>query len=293
MPNKEVTIKLLLVDDEEEFRRSASKVLERMGFSVRQATGGEQALERIQEEVPDVIVLDLRMEGLDGIATLERIRESFGDLPVVILTGHGRYEDALAGIQMKVIDFVQKPVDIRHLGERIREYLKRDEHEPLREKSIGELMVPESAYRRVNIDQSVQEVVEVLHSTQHRLSQVGEADRGRRTLLVFDDREQFVGLIRAEDMVRAMIPAYLLESPYSSYFTGMFLAQTKVMGKLPIRHLIRDRPSVDVDAALMEAVYLMVAHHVSHLPVTRDGKLVGILRPEDLFPEIVNPILGA
>lgn len=293
MENDKPEIRLLLVDDEEEFRLSAAKALGRMGFTVRQAGSGQEALERIRAEVPEVVVLDLRMEGLDGIATLEKIREHHKDLPVIILTGHGRYEDALAGIQLEVVDFVQKPVDIRHLGERIRDFLGRGGRKPLREKSIAELMVPEARYRRVYLDQSVREVVEALQGAQHQLVQPGETDRGRRTLLVFDHEERFAGLIRAEDIVRAMVPAYLLESPYSSYFTGMFLARTKVMGKLPIGDLIRDRPSVDVDAPLMEAVYLLVSRNLSHLPVTREGRLVGLLRPEDLFPEIANPILGA
>ena len=97
-----------------------------------------------------------------------------------------------------------------------------------------------------------------------------------------------MGLLSAEDIVRILIPPFLLESPYASYFTGMFLAQAKVVGKLPIHDIIRSPISVEVDAPLMEAAYLLVSHSLSHVPVTRKGELVGILRPEDLYQEIAT-----
>jgi DNA-binding response OmpR family regulator len=285
-------IKLLLVDDEEDFRLAASRALGRQGFSVLPAESGERALQLLRSEQPDVVVLDLRMEGMDGISTLEEIRKTSPDLPVIILTGHGRYEDALAGIKLKVIDFVQKPVDMQELGDHIRGFFAQEKRIALHEKTISELMVPASRYRRVYVDQPLREVVDVLREAIRKPSADAELDRGRRTLLVFDRRETFVGLIRAEDIVRVMIPQFLLESPYSSYFTGMFLAQAKVVGKLPIDEIVRRHPGIDTGAPLMEALHLMIVGHLSHLPVLQKGELVGLLRPEDLFKEIASPILG-
>jgi DNA-binding response OmpR family regulator len=290
MKNDKDMIKLLLVDDEEDFRTAASRALERQGFKVTQASGGEQALREIRAEAPEVVVLDLRMEGIDGIGTLEEIRKINVDLPVVILTGHGRYEDALAGIQLRVVDFVQKPVDMQELGDRIRAILAKGGKVPLREKPIAELMVPVSHYRRVYINQSLREIVQVLAESIERTDE--DHDRGKRTLLVFDGQENFVGLIRAEDIVRVMIPRFLLDSPYSSYFTGMFLAQAKVVGSLSIGEIVRRHPGIDVRAPLMEALHAIVSGELSHLPVMQDGVLVGMLRPEDLFREIATPLLG-
>jgi len=290
MKNDDKPIKLLLVDDEEDFRAAASRALERQGFKVTLAPSGEQALREIRAEVPDVVVLDLRMEGIDGIHTLQEIRKVKMDLPVIILTGHGRYEDALAGIQMRVVDFVQKPVEMQELGDRIRAILAKGGKVPLREKTIAELMVPISHYRRVYINQSLREIVQVLAESMERTDE--NHDRGRRTLLVFDGHENFIGLIRAEDIVRVMIPRFLLDSPYSSYFTGMFLAQAKVVGSLSIGEIVRRHPGVDVRAPLMEALHAIVSGKLSHLPVMQAGILVGILRPEDLFQEIAAPLLG-
>lgn len=290
MKNDTKTIKLLLVDDEEDFRAAASRALERQGFKVTLASGGEQALREIRAEAPDVVVLDLRMEGIDGIHTLQEIRKVKMDLPVIILTGHGRYEDALAGIQLRVVDFVQKPVDMQELGDRIRAVLIKGGRVPLREKTIAELMVPISRYRRVYINQSLREIVQVLAESMERTDE--DHDRGKRTLLVFDGQENFIGLIRAEDIVRVMIPRFLLNSPYSSYFTGMFLAQAKVVGSLSIGEIVRRHPGVEVGAPLMEALHAMVSGKLSHLPVMQAGMLVGVLRPEDLFQEIAAPLLG-
>ena len=284
MKNARQAIKLLIVDDEDDFRSAASRALGRQGFSVSEAASGEQALKKIRAQTPDVVVLDLRMEGIDGIRTLMEIRKEQIDLPVIILTGHGRYEDALAGIQMRVVDFVQKPVDMHDLGERIRFILAEGGKAPLREKTIAELMVPISRYRRVYVSQSLRETVQVLAESMGRTDE--DDDRGKRTLLVFDGQENFVGLIRAEDIVRVMIPGFLLDSPYSSYFTGMFLAQAKVVGSLSIGEIVRRHPGVDVRAPLMEALHVIVSDKLGNLPVMQDGVLVGMLRPEDLFQEI-------
>lgn len=284
--------KLLLVDDEEDFRQAASRALQRQGFAVSQAESGERALEMLAQEVPDVVVLDLRMAGLGGIGTLERLRKNWPELPVLILTGHGRYEDALAGIHLQVIDFVQKPVEMEELAARIRDFLAGGRRRPLREKSIAEVMVPASRYRRVFIDQNLREVVRLLVENMSRPQVEGDLDQGRRTLLVYDREENFQGLVRAVDVVRVMIPEFLLHSPYSSYFTGMFLAQSKVVGNMTLEKVLWRHPGVDIRAPLMEAVYLMVIGQLSHLPVMENGRLVGILRPEDLFREIAAPILA-
>ncbi len=285
MADKEKPIRLLLVDDEAEFRDAAGQALRRQGFQVSEAGSGEHALELIPLDGPDLVILDLKMGGMDGIQALAEIRKIDAALPVLILTGHGRYEHALAGIQLGVVDFVQKPVDLEGLGERIRE-LVRGGKRPLREKGLQELMVPESLYRRIYVDETVRDAVLALQEVQRREVIPGDTDRGRRTLLVFDRTDTFKGLVRAEDIVRLTVPSFLVESPYSSYFTGMFLAQAKVVGRLPLREVLKTPPTLDVGAPLMEAAYWLVSRRLSHLPLVAGGRLVGILRPEDLYQEI-------
>jgi len=284
-------IKLLLVDDEPDFRTATGQALERRGFAVQLAESGERALQLIRSAPPDIVVLDLRMEGMDGIDTLVEIRKDQKELPVVILTGHGGFDDAMIGIRLEIVDFLQKPVDVAHLAARIRSLLARG-RSPLRERGIGELMVPASAYQRVYADQPMREVVGILREELFK-GEVGKVvEQGRRTVLVHDRRERFVGCLRLNDLLGVMVPPFLRDSPYSSYFTGMFLAQSKVVGNQLVGELVSPDPRIDVGAPLMEALALMVAHRLINLPVFEGGQLVGILRDKDLLLELAGNVAG-
>jgi CheY-like chemotaxis protein len=296
MDGEKKTIRLLMVDDEKEFREAARSVLGRRGFEVREAGSGEEALEAIGDDPPDLVLLDLRMEGLDGIATLKRIRDVQPRLPVIILTGHGGFDDAVAGIKLEIVDFVQKPVDMQHLAERIRRLLLSGNGAPLREKTIGELMVPVESYRKLYDDQPLEDAIGALHDALFS-SVLGRADeKGHRSVLVFDRREEFVGIVRVEDVLGAIVPSFLRDSPYASFFTGMFLAQSKLVGRLRVAELAAEssweKPTVELEAPLMEAVNLMVSRHVINLQVMSGGGLVGVLRDKDLLVEIARSVIG-
>ena len=89
-------------------------------------------------------------------------------------------------------------------------------------------------------------------------------------------------------------PEALMDSPYSSYFTGMFLAQCKVLGNRSVEDFIDEEQLITISekTPLMEALVLMVHNRLINLPVLRDGKVVGVLRDRDLFLEIVCTVLG-
>ena len=109
-------LKLLLVDDEDDFRLATSTTLKRRGFEVEEAANGEEALACIKQKRPDIVLLDMKMPGMSGIETLKEIRAIDANLPVIILTGHGDYDSAMAGIKLEIVDFLQKPVDVDQLG---------------------------------------------------------------------------------------------------------------------------------------------------------------------------------
>jgi DNA-binding NtrC family response regulator len=108
-------VKILLVDDEADFRGTLSKILSHRGMQVTTAGSGEEALACLACEEPEVIVLDLKMPGLDGIATLQRILLEHPSCPVIMLTGHGTVTAALDAIRHRVFDFLLKPVTTEHL----------------------------------------------------------------------------------------------------------------------------------------------------------------------------------
>jgi DNA-binding response OmpR family regulator len=109
-------LRVLLVDDEEEFARSVAKVLSRRGFEVEVALSGEAALGLLGGHGFDVVVMDLRMPGMGGMRALEQARRRFPALQVIILTGHGTTALGIEGMQVGAADFLSKPVDVDTLA---------------------------------------------------------------------------------------------------------------------------------------------------------------------------------
>ena len=87
------------------------------------------------------------------------------------------------------------------------------------------------------------------------------------------------------------MPEFLRASPYSSYFTGMFLAQAKVVGQMRAGDLLGDPVDIDIGAPLMEALHVMLEHHMINVPVMSGGQFVGILRDKDLLLEVADAIV--
>jgi DNA-binding NtrC family response regulator len=106
---------VLVVDDEAEFRTTLCKVLARRGFDVGAAGDGAEALRRLGERPWDVMVLDLRMPGLDGLATLREARRLGTHAQVIILTGHGTAEAGIQAMRGHAFDFLFKPVRVDDL----------------------------------------------------------------------------------------------------------------------------------------------------------------------------------
>ncbi len=282
---KQNIIKLLLVDDEDDFRKIISTTLSRRGFIITEAIDGESALDAMQKEKPDVVLLDLKMPGMSGIETLQKIREIEPLLPVIILTGHGDFDSAMAGIKLEVVDFIQKPVDVDQLGNRIKSLLENTDDIVLRELSIAELMTSPSFYPKVYMDEPMNLVLKTIRSAYLKPIPENYQPGQVRSALVYDRDEKFVGIVRFSDLLRLILPSFLADSPYSTFFTGMFLAQCKVAGNQNISRLVRKQIFIDIDAPLMEAVHLLVEHKLINLPVMKNGELVGILRGRDIILE--------
>jgi DNA-binding NtrC family response regulator len=109
--------KVLLVDDEEDFVRSLSERIEARDVNPDVALDGEQALEKVRQEAPDVMVLDLKMPGMHGLEVLEKVKRSFPNLQVVILTGHGSKKDEEEARRLGAFAYLKKPVGLERLME--------------------------------------------------------------------------------------------------------------------------------------------------------------------------------
>jgi len=105
-------MKMMLVDDEERFLSTTKKLLEKKGYDVVTASSGAEALEKIRVQNIHVVILDVKMPGMDGIAVLKEIKKRFPLTEVIMLTGHATMESAVEGLKSGAIDYLMKPADL-------------------------------------------------------------------------------------------------------------------------------------------------------------------------------------
>ncbi|MGC9965444.1 MAG: response regulator [Syntrophobacteraceae bacterium] len=113
--------KVLLVDDERDFVEALSERLQMRDYSSAAVYGGEEALSIIEEDEPDVMVLDLKMPGIDGLEVLRRVKEKHPNVEVIVLTGHGSEEAARLCLELGACAYLEKPVDIDKLTKAMQE----------------------------------------------------------------------------------------------------------------------------------------------------------------------------
>ncbi len=111
--------RILLVDDEEDFASALAERLMLRGFQAELATSGMDALRHIRECDFSVLILDVKMPGIDGLGLMAEIKRKRPNLPVILLTGHGSAADAETGMKKGAFDYLMKPIDIDELIEKI------------------------------------------------------------------------------------------------------------------------------------------------------------------------------
>ncbi len=117
--------KILLVDDEKEFVQTLSERLKTRNLESSIAYDGEEALEMVRNDEPDVIVLDLLMPGIDGIETLRRVKESHPEVEVIILTGHGSDREQTVAEELGAFAYLRKPINVNELAQIMKEAYSR------------------------------------------------------------------------------------------------------------------------------------------------------------------------
>ena len=113
-------MKVLLVDDEIDLVTAVSSRLALRGIGADVVHDGQQALDYVEKQEPDVMVLDLNMPGLHGMEVLRRLSKTSPDIQVVVLTGHGTDRDEEEARRLNAFDYLRKPTDVNILADRIR-----------------------------------------------------------------------------------------------------------------------------------------------------------------------------
>jgi len=114
-------VRVMIVDDEVDFASTLAERLRLRDFDAQAVSGADEAIARIRGGwPPDVVLLDLKMPGIDGLATLTLLKKEDATLEAILLTGHGSTTAAIEGMQRGLFDYLMKPVDIGELVQRIR-----------------------------------------------------------------------------------------------------------------------------------------------------------------------------
>jgi FixJ family two-component response regulator len=291
-------IKVLMVDDEVQFRETTKKILDKKGFDTLMAATGQEALAQLDNE-PDVIVLDIRMPGMDGNETLAEIKRKKPAIPVIMLTGHGEGEAAKLSLKQGAFDFLTKPCDVDTLALRILDAHQQPVAEEMAdtEHKVQDVMIPVESYTKLLENQTVAEGIrELKRSFSPQLHTSSIMETGHRSLLVFDSDGNLKGILAIMDLLDAIMPGYLSAPKPSTadslqyspmFWTGMFTREVSQLANRPVGELMSPTPpSIEADANLMEAAYLMVKSQCRRMVVLEHGRVVGVIREQDLFFEM-------
>lgn len=129
--------RVLVVDDEAPIRLTMSDLLQREGYAVATAAHGEAALAMIAEQSYDVLLLDLKLPGIQGIEVAQRAGQYLPDVVIIILTGHGSLDTAMEAMHLGVFDYVLKTADPQHVLARIHAAVERQQTERRKQRVLG------------------------------------------------------------------------------------------------------------------------------------------------------------
>ena len=131
--------KILLVDDEVDLTDTTKTLLENRGYDVTAVNSGDSAIKTLGQEKYDVMVLDLKMPGMDGISTLKEIKKLHFSTQILVLTGHGAINTALEAMELGAYDYLTKPCDIDELTEKLEDAIKKGESDNKKPSLFGAL----------------------------------------------------------------------------------------------------------------------------------------------------------
>lgn len=110
-----VKMRIMLVDDEERFLQTTQKLLAKNGIEAVTASSGGECLEKLEQELVHVVILDVKMPGMGGVETLKKIKQRHPRIEVIMLTGHATADSAVEGLKSGATDYLQKPTSIEDL----------------------------------------------------------------------------------------------------------------------------------------------------------------------------------
>jgi two-component system nitrogen regulation response regulator NtrX len=224
--------RILVIDDEAEIRRSVRMILEYEGYDVMEASSGPEGVALAEKESPDLVFLDVKMPGMDGLEALQRIKAASDSLPVVIISGHGTVSTAVEATKAGAFDFIEKPLASERVLLTIRNALDQtrlaDENRTLRRAvEVRHQMVGESPALR-----QIWDAIKRAAPTNATVLLLGESGVGKELVARSIHRNSLRSRERFVQVNCAAIPEELIESELFGHEKGSFTGATeKQIGK--------------------------------------------------------------
>ena len=228
---------VLIVDDEEGIRETLSGIFQDEGYNVMTAGSGEEALKVLKEQSPDLVLLDVWLSGIDGIETLQEIKKTNPELPVVIISGHGNIELAVKATHVGAYDFLEKPLSLERVLLVARRALEKRtlemENRALKEDLTRKLRFIGNSMKM----QQLREQIDMAAKSNSRVVILGESGSGKELVAHIlhekspRDKKPFI------EMNCAAIPQELIESELFGHEKGSFTgAFERKQGKFELAH---------------------------------------------------------
>lgn len=220
--------RILIIDDDDQLRKSFVKLLTEEGYSVESAPSGEDGLKRIGEKMPDLVVLDMRLPGMNGFETFQAIHQVEPKLPVIIMTAYGTTETAIEATKMGAFDYVLKPFDIPDMLKVIEQGLEagRFMRSPVDMNAVPETASGEAIIGRSEQMQEVYKAIGRVASTDATVLIRGESGTGKELVARAIYHHSLRGNKPFHVINCVAIPENLLESELFGYEKGAFTGAT-------------------------------------------------------------------
>jgi two component, sigma54 specific, transcriptional regulator, Fis family len=228
---------ILVVDDESSIRESLSGILRDEGYDVSVATDGVTALKKVEEDPPDLIFLDIVMPGIDGLETLQKLKERFPEIYVIIISAYGTIETAVKALKYGAFDFIEKPLSLEKVVLTVKhafDFFKLNQENWLLREKIFPTFRLDGVSPSIN---QLKEDIERAAPTNASILITGENGSGKELvarLIHQHSRRSNKSLVEVNC---AAIPEELIESELFGYEKGAFTgASSRKLGKFDLAH---------------------------------------------------------
>ena len=219
---------ILVIDDEKAIRNTLKEILEYEKHRVSLAPNGLEGLELLKKEQFDALLLDIKMEGMDGMEVLEQVAKEWPDLPVIMISGHGTVDTAVKAIKMGAFDFIEKPLDLNRLLITLRNAMDKGklvtETKTLRKKVAGKNreLIGESAPMKL-----IKAMIEKVAPTDARVLITGPNGTGKEVVARMIHSHSNRAEAAFVEVNCAAIPSELIESELFGHMKGSFTGAVK------------------------------------------------------------------